>query len=333
MGVLVPRRWIAALLAIAAIGSVFVFTSNPLPSALLIRAVFQQNAKQTLALMQPYAPSEVSSQLDVAYGSSGNTNTLDVFRPAGATTALPTVVWMHGGAWVSGSKENVRPYVQNIAAAGTTAVAINYTVAPELSYPGALRELDQALAYLLTHAAELGIDPNRVVLAGDSAGANMVSQYAAMVTNPNFAQWVGFTPSLAAAQLRGVVLNCGIFDVSRIPEVTGIVGWGFNNALWAYAGRRDYLESAAGQQMSSVNYVTSNFPATWITGGNADPLTQSQSQPLSEKLQSLKVPLTELFWPSDQTPELPHEYQFHLNLDAARQALASTIAFVKSVTT
>lgn len=327
-----PAIRASILLGIAVIGVALVATSNPLPAALVIRAVFQQNAARQLEAMQPFAPTTVTNELNLRYGRAGNPNTLDVFRPEGASGPLPAVIWVHGGAWVSGSKENVRPYVQNIAAAGFTAVALDYTVAPELSYPGALNEIDQAVAYLLANASTLGVDPTRIVLAGDSAGANMVSQYAAMVTNPGFAAWVGISPSLPAEHLRGVVLNCGIYDVSRIPEVTGLIGWGFNNALWAYAGKRDFLNAPGGEQMSSINFVTTEFPATWISGGNGDPLTATQSVPLAAKLNGLGVSVTELFWPEDLTPALPHEYQFKLDVPQGQEALASTIQFVQRVT-
>ena len=80
--------------------------------------------------------------------------------------------------------------------------------------------------------------------------------------------------------------------------------------------------------MSTIHHVDGNFPATYISGGNADPLTAENSKPFAAKLQSLGVNVTELFWPDEYTPPLPHEYQFRLNLDAAQTALTQTLAFL-----
>jgi len=133
---------------------------------------------------------------------------------------------------------------------------------------------------------------------------------------------------LTPEQLQGVVLNCGVYEVTSLLGQKGILGWGDDASLWAYTGDRDLANSAAVAQMSTINHVDENFPVTFISGGNADPLTKENSKPFAAKLQSLGVNVTELFWPTDYTPALPHEYQFKLNLDAAQIALTQTLAFL-----
>ena len=94
-------------------------------------------------------------------------------------------------------------------------------------------------------------------------------------------------------------------------------------------GIKDYLIS---ERIGSINFATKDFPPSYITGGNADPLTAGNSKPFAAKLQSLGVDVTTLFWPEDYTPALPHEYQFRLNLDAAQQSLTESLAFVAAHT-
>ncbi|MBN9607138.1 MAG: alpha/beta hydrolase [Actinomycetales bacterium] len=327
-----PSRVIPTVLLASGAVVAIVSVLSPWPAALLIRAVFQQDAVKTVAEMEPYAPtSGLVETLDVPYGDAGSDTSFDVFSPEGGDDPLTTVVWIHGGAWISGSKENVRPYVRMLAAEGFTTVALNYTVAPEAAYPTAVTQLNDALAYLLAHAAEYRIDPDRIVIAGDSAGANLTSELAALTTNPAFASEVGITPALAADQLLAVILNCGIYDVSEIPNAPGIGGWGFRIALWSYLGSRDWEDSPGDHQMSTIESVTAEFPTTWISGGNGDPLTPAQSQPLAAKLQSLGVDVETVFYPDDHEPKLPHEYQFHLDLEDARAAYDSTVAFLKGL--
>ena len=149
---------------------------TPWPSAMLIRAVFTKGGDETAAEMDKHVPdTTLTEQLDVAYADGGADTTMDVFTPASASGPLPTVVWIHGGAWISGSKENVDPYMRILAAEGYTTIAVNYTIGPEGVYPLAVHQLNDALAYIDEHADELGVDPNQIVLAGDSAGGQLAS--------------------------------------------------------------------------------------------------------------------------------------------------------------
>ncbi|CAN5161981.1 alpha/beta hydrolase [soil metagenome] len=327
-GRMIPLGFLAAGVAFAVVA-----VTTPWPAALMIRALFEKGAAETVAEMLPYVPDRgIDERLDVAYGSHGANTTFDVFSPSGTSGALPTVVWIHGGAWISGDKENVDPYARILAVRGYTTVALNYTIAPEAAYPVALNQLNDALGYLVAHAAELRIDPSRIVIAGDSAGAQYTAQLATLVTSPTYAKLVGVTPALTKDQLRAVVLDCGIYDVSGIPNAPGLVGWGFRTALWAYLGERNWSHTPGGEQMSTIDDVTADFPQTWISGGNGDALTDTQSKPFAARLTSLGVPVTSVFYEADHVPALPHEYQFHLDFADAQTALESTVAFLDKVT-
>src|SRR6185503_10655965 len=158
---------------------------------------------------------------------------LDVYIPKSAeqaNTALPVVVWTHGGAWVSGSKTDDGPYFKLIAAHGYTVVSVNYTLAPEKTYPTQIHELNAAHAYIVANAARFHIDPNKIFLAGDSAGSQLSSQMAALITNPDYTKEVGITPSLTRAQLAGTILFCGIYMVEGLteaaPNLPKLISWG-----------------------------------------------------------------------------------------------------------
>ena len=306
---------------------------SPWPAALLIRALFDADAKRTVEEMSPYEPAGgVRQTLDVSYGGDGRDTSLDVFAPEATAVPHPAIVWIHGGAWISGSKEHVRPYARMLAARGYVSIAVNYAVAPERQYPTALAQLNEALAFIVSHAEEFGIDPTRIVIAGDSAGANLASQLAVLTTSRTYAEEVGLQATIPAAHLRGVVLNCGIYDVSGIPALPGIKGWGFRKALQAYLGGRDWSRSRGDEQMSTIDWVTKNFPATWVSGGNGDPLTKKQSARLAAHLAKLGVDVTTVFYADEHEPALPHEYQFHFDFPEARAALESTVRFLDRVT-
>ena len=265
------KKWLWRTLVVLAglvVVTVLVFTVSPWPSALIIRQVFQDGAKKTAAIMAPYAPtSGVESVLDVQYATdstqphvkASDFTQLDVFYPTGTTTQLGTVIWTHGGAWISGNKSNDRSYFEILASKGYTVVGLNYTYGPEATYPTAVFELNQAHQFLLDNAEKFHIDPSKIVLAGDSAGAQLSSQLAALITNPDFAEEMDFTPALSPEQLQGVVLNCGVYQLTSLIGAKGILGWGDDVSLWAYTGDRDITTSPAMAQMSTINHVTGNL--------------------------------------------------------------------------
>ncbi|MGY1553170.1 alpha/beta hydrolase [Microbacterium sp. A588] len=333
------RRWwktritLGIIVAIAVVVAI-VGAITPWPSAMVIRAVFTQGGDATAAEMEKYVPdTELTETLDVSYGTDGVDTTMDVFTPASATGPLPTIVWIHGGAWISGSKENVAPYMRILAAEGYTTIAVNYTLGPEGVYPKAVHQVNEALGYINDHADELNVDASQIVLAGDSAGSQLASQMATLVTSEDYAEIMGITPTLEANQVVATVLNCGVYDLAALAALDGVVGWGLKSSMWAYAGKKTWAEGSTGATMSTVNWVTEDFPTTYISGGNGDALTWLQSIPMAQRLDELGVNVTTLFWPAPHEPALPHEYQFHLDMPDAQTALQKTLAFLAAHTT
>ncbi len=320
------------LIVIAVVAIIGALT--PWPSAMVIRSVFTKGGDETAAEMDTHVPdTELTEKLDVAYADGGSDTTMDVFSPASATAPLPTVVWIHGGAWISGSKENVDPYMRILAAEGYTTIALNYTIGPEGVYPLAVHQLNDALAYIDANADELGVDPSQIVLAGDSAGAQLASQMATLITSPAYSEIMDITPALEAEQVVATVLNCGVYDLAALATLDGIVGWGLKTSMWAYSGTKTWAEDSTGATMSTIDWVTEDFPTTYISGGNGDGLTWLQSIPMAQRLDALGVDVTTLFWPAPHEPELPHEYQFHLDMPDAQTALQKTIDFLDAHTT
>ena len=95
----------------------------------------------------------------------------------------------------------------------------------------------RALDYLQANAERLHIDPDRIAIAGDSAGAQIAAQLAALITTPGYAERVGLTPAITARQLRGVVLACGPYDLGLAGQVSTPAGRRLIKAImWAYSG-------------------------------------------------------------------------------------------------
>jgi acetyl esterase/lipase len=324
------KKWILGIIGsiLLLVAAVYIaFQVSPWPESLLIRYEFDKNGEKTSQALEKYLPANVATIENEQYRPRDKDGYLDVFYPRSAA-ALPTVVWVHGGAWVSGDKNNIDNYLQILASYGFTTVGVDYTIAPEAQYPKPLLQLSDALNYLQKNAERLHIDPNNIVLAGDSAGSQIVAQMGTIITSPAYASEVGIQPTLPAERLKGMLLNCGAYDLA-LPDYNGTFGKFLHTVLWAYSGKKDFLADPALKQASVVNYVTSTFPPSFITAGNADPL-EAQSTEFASKLASLNVPATTLFYEASHQPQLPHEYQFNLDTSDGKQALASIVKFLQT---
>jgi acetyl esterase/lipase len=237
-------------------------------------------------------------------------------------------VWIHGGGFLAGSKEQIANYAKILAAEGYTVAGVDYSVAPEKKFPTPLRQVNTALDYLQRNAARLHVDPNRFVLAGDSAGAQIAAQVANSVTSPAYARALDLPPTLRPAQIVGLLLYCGPYDVKRMA--TGSISWFARTVLWSYSGRRDFANDPRLPTLAVVDYLTPQFPPSFISVGNADPLA-GQSYALAAALTRLGVQVDTLFFPDHHSPPLPHEYQFDLDSEAGRLALTRSRKFLASL--
>jgi acetyl esterase len=268
--------------------------------------------------------SGVTGRTDIAYGA-GPDEVLDVWAPQDQTEPLPAVVWVHGGAWIGGSKEQPAPYLELLAQEGYVGIGIDYSLAPDHRYPVPVRQLGDALTFVREHAADLGVDPDRIVLAGDSAGAQIAAQYAALVTDDAYAREVGIAPALEPGQLRGTLLHCGPYDPPMAMDSGGVGGWFVRTVGWAYLGTKDFTDPRV-KQASIVDHATADYPPTLLSGGDDDPLT-AQGRAFSARLEGLKVDHEPYFFPG-----FGHEFQFDLTQPAPREVLDASIAFLARVT-
>jgi acetyl esterase len=157
----------------------------------------------------------VHRERDVRYLPTGSADhTLDIFRPAGLAGPLPVVVYVHGGAFRALSKDTHLLMATAYARRGCLVYNVNYRLSPRHKYPAGLCDLIEAYKFAMEHAAQHGGDLSRVVLAGESAGANLSASLSAALCYErpeHFAQRafaIGVVP-------KAVVAACGVFQVTN----------------------------------------------------------------------------------------------------------------------
>jgi acetyl esterase/lipase len=154
-------------------------------------------------------PPAVAPQQTLAYGSDP-LQAIDLWVPTGAARPAPLVLFVHGGGWQRGSKTNAigRALPGHLLAQGYALASIDYRLVPAARVEDQAADVTAALAFLLERAGSLGIDRDRVVLTGHSAGAHLV---ALVGTDERYLKAAG----LSFADLDGVMPNDGAgYDVA-----------------------------------------------------------------------------------------------------------------------
>jgi acetyl esterase len=301
------------------------FQFSPWPSALWLRLQWDRSGVEMNNSLRKHLPAGVVDRLNLQYDTNDDAARLDVFTPLSVKATdrvLPTIVWVHGGSWISGSKDQIANYLRILAARGFAVVGVDYTLAPARIYPNPVRQVNAALGFLNRNGLSLHVDRSQLFLAGDSAGAQIAAQVANIISSPSYAADVGIVPSVDRSQLKGVVLHCGTYEAK-------LARFRKKGVLWAYFGTQDFSSDPRLSQFSVARHVTSEFPPMFISVGNDDELAP-QSYLFADNVAAQGVLVDRLFFSKDYTPKVWHQFQFDLDTRAGRLALEHSVDFISA---
>lgn len=250
-------------------------------------------------------PTNVETVENVSYGSCDKWHLLDVYRPRKATGPLPVIVNIHGGAWVYGDKKVYAPYCMYLASRGFAVINASYRLAPRYTFPAPLEDVGKMVEWVFHHADEYGLDLSNLFFVGDSAGAHLATAYTAIQLNEAYAKSF---PEIKVAKSfipKGLLLNCGVFDMEAEWKKQGRALTPFLTDL---LGEKPTVEAV--KQMSPAQYMTSDFPPVHLTTSNGDFL-RKHSYRLKEVLEKKGV---EVVFKEYGEKKKPQGHVFHLNL-------------------
>lgn len=251
-------------------------------------------------------PAGVTQCRNISYGSHGKNSLLDVYYPEGTEGVLPTIVSIHGGGYVYGSKEIYRRYGMDLARRGFSFVNFNYRLAPKWHFPAPLEDTAAVMAWIRVNAAQYHLDPDRIILVGDSAGAQLASQYAAMTTNPEYAALFSF--DIPEVNIRALGLNCGMYDL-------------YANAGYPRTGiHRDYLSNSlapSDPRLQVLRAISGNYPPAYIMTACNDFLRDC-AEPMGRLLTERGVANTVKCYGTPEQKEIAHVFHVNIRLPEAK---------------
>lgn len=255
-------------------------------------------------------PDDIKRFDDIPYGPYGKDNLLDIYVLKDTKSAMPTIVNIHGGGWVYGCKEIYQFYCMSLAKRGFTVVNINYRLAPETRFPGAVCDINQALKFIENHGKDYFIDKDRLILVGDSAGGQLVSHFSTILTNPEFAKLFDF--EVANVKVKAVGLNCGAYDGRAMALSKD------DKVFLEYI---DCIEKTPDKQLleriDALKYMNSDFPAAFIMSSECDFLLDN-AKPMYEHLTKLGVPCEIKIYGNKNRPDIAHVFHVNCKLEEAK---------------
>ena len=269
-------------------------------------------------------PTNVEAVENVSYGSCDKWHLLDLYRPKDAEGKLPVLLNIHGGAWVYGDKKVYAPYCMYLATQGFAVVNASYRLAPKHTFPAPLEDVGAMVEWVVDHAEEYGLDVSNLFFVGDSAGAHLATAYTAVQLNEAYAKSF---PGIKVDERfipKGLLLNCGVFDIEVEWKKQGRALTPFLTDL---LGEKPTVESV--KQMSPAQFITSDFPSVHLTTSNGDFL-RKHSYRLKEVLEKKSV---EVVFKEYGEKKKPQGHVFHLNLKnkVGQECNADQLEFVKQM--
>lgn len=245
-------------------------------------------------------PEGVTEHRNIPYSPHGKWGLLDVCHPHTAKAPLPTIVSFHGGGYVYGDKEVYRRYCMDLARRGFSVVNFSYRLAPKWKFPTPLVDANAVMEWICQNAAAYHLDPDRLFIVGDSAGAQLASQYAAIATNPAYASLFPF--AVPRIKIRALGLNCGMYDASTLA------------AEKRESIAKDYLGTrlpAHDPRLQVLQNITDRFPPAHITTACHDFLRDC-AQPMEAFLSAKGIKTQLNCYGSEEDETIGHV--FHINI-------------------
>lgn len=240
-------------------------------------------------------PQRAESYLGLTYGVEHGYRhlLLDLHLPVDRVGPVPLVIWMHGGAWLFGVRDLLPPewppgaIVDAALDAGFAIATIDYRHSREAAFPAQLHDAKAAVRYLRAFGESLGIDPTRIALWGESAGAHLAA-LTGLIIDPDLEGRVGLTGP--ASDVTAVVCFYPVTDVDALPPMSDQLPPEVRDALLAETGslppepvdvlleHSAYPPAEARRLLSPVSHVRGDAPPFLLVHGDADrlvPIDQS----------------------------------------------------------
>jgi len=261
---------------------------------------------------------------DLRYGSE-TAQRLDIFRPESTTPGdLPLLVYFHGGGWISADKKIYAGIAATFSRNGFLTFNVNYRLAPQSRFPAPLQDAVRVMDWIHRNAGHYGGDRSAIVLAGDSAGAQIAAWYASALHNNDLFRQIGSQGPVNKVSVKGLLLFYGVYDFDTVPDARFPFIKLFARSFLG-DNPRSYAENS--KLASPIRQISRDLPPVWLCAGRRDGLF-AQSQAYARALERQGVRCRTLFFSEDARAH--HGFLFFRWLKSSKAAVATAREFLRN---
>ena len=219
----------------------------------------------------------VSIKEGIVIGEGGGRSLeADIFLPPLEEKNRPAVLFIHGGGWIEGDRSQLRGYGILLARLGFVCMCNSYRLSNESIWPAQIQDVNCAIRYLRANATDLGLDPDRIGVSGNSAGGHL-SLMAAATNYDQIFEGEGGSNEVSS-KIKAV---CAIYPPTTIRQLEMLNP--LENAFLMLMGKEAKKEDY--DKASPLNYVTEDYPPCMLIHGSTDSVVRlKDSTKFYEKL-------------------------------------------------
>jgi acetyl esterase/lipase len=229
-------------------------------------------------------PGAVRRNITYCTAPDGTKLLMDVYPPQTSAGPAPVVVYVHGGGWESGSKDDeiTKTFFGELTQRGYLAVSLQYRFAPKYKFPAQIEDVKCAIRHLRANAAEYNLDPDHIGAFGGSAGGHLVALLG--VTDPSLGWDSGMYPD-QSSRIQAVIDMYGPMDIIALFKNSSLA---VGEQVFGVPNNTDPLL----EKYSPLAYITPDDPPFLIMQGDSDGVVPvAQSLLLRDKLEATGVPV------------------------------------------
>lgn len=238
-------------------------------------------------------PSQADEPAELIYATVQESKLkLDLYQPTLRTAeASPTVIWIHGGAWRSGTKRDVP--VKEWLTHGIAIASVEYRLSPVAKFPAQIHDIKAAIRYLRDNAGPLKLDPNKFAIAGSSAGGHLAALVGVSNQVKELEGAVGDNLQ-QSSNVQAIVSFYGAANLQSILSQSTEHGLSVRvPALQLLLGGQPTEVPVLTRLASPIVHVDSTDPPLWLIHGDADPqMPLQQSKELQFAYEQAKLPVS-----------------------------------------
>lgn len=266
------KRWIIPLSIVGGLiltfGLLFLISTfnTQMIVGLIQKATYGNNSINSFSpLYEPHNGLKNNGQYiisEIKYDEEYPNSFLDITYPnEDSNEDRPTLFYFHGGGFFAGSKNMADPMaasdatalIDDICASGFNIVNVDYALVPDYHFPTPIIQANRAIEFINNHKDEYHLNMDKIIIMGQSAGAIITSQLGSVVSNPEYAELLGITPSIDSSKIKALVIDDAPLDYKSFSLATKyLVGNYVNGSI--------YLNDKEISKYNNILHIDSNYP-------------------------------------------------------------------------